>query len=254
MRNKKTKIMKKIIIAGFALLTMYSCDTLQQVAGEVLLPPEGGTTTPALTNTEVIGGLKEALNVAINNSSAAASVLDGFNANSLIRLPFPKDAMAVKDYLTDKGLFKNQIETFETTLNRAAEDATKTAAPIFLNAIKNMSIADGFAILKGGDNAATNFLKEKTTASLITAFAPSVKASIEKVELTKYWNPLVSKYNLSTILTGKPKVNADLEQYVTNKAVAGLFILMATEENKIRKDPVARVTDILKKVFGSLDK
>ena len=245
--------MKKIILSTFALLTIYSCETLQQVAGEVLLPPTGETATP-LTNLEVIGGLKEALKVAINNSSSSASVLDGFNANDLIRLPFPKDAIAVKDYLSSKGLFKNQIATFETTLNRAAEDATKTAAPIFLDAIKNMSIADGFAILKGGDNAATNFLKEKTTANLIAAFAPNVKTSIDKVELTKYWNPLVSAYNTSTILTGKAKVNADLEKYVTDKAISGLFTLMATEENKIRKDPVARVTDILKKVFGSLDK
>jgi hypothetical protein len=125
---------------------------------------------------------------------------------------------------------------------------------LFLNAIKNMSIADGFAILKGGNEAATNFLKEKTTADLVAAFSPIAKNSIEKVELTKYWGPLVSKYNLSTILTGKPKVNENLDQYVTTKAIDGLFVLMASEENKIRTDPIARVTDILKKVFGSLDK
>ena len=138
--------------------------------------------------------------------------------------------------MDDKGILQGQIATFETTLNRAAEDASETAAPIFLNAIKNMSIADGFAILKGGEGAATNFLKEKTTAELVAAFSPIAKNSIDKVELTKYWNPLVSKYNLSTLLTGKPKVNENLDQYVTTKAIDGLFTLMAVEENKIRKD------------------
>jgi hypothetical protein len=244
--------MKKIILISIALATFLSCDVAKQVAGEILLPPAGGE--KSLTNTEVISGLKEALSVAINNSSSLASKLDGFNGNNLIKLPFPQDAIAVKNYLTDKGLFQGQITKFETTLNRAAEDASATAAPIFLNAIKNMSIADGFAILKGGNGAATNFLKEKTTADLVAAFSPIAKNSIDKVELTKYWSPLVSKYNLSTILTGKPKVNENLDQYVTTKAIDGLFVLMASEENKIRTDPIARVTDILKKVFGSLDK
>lgn len=225
---------------------------MQQVAGEILIPSEGQETP--LTNTEVISGLKEALGVAINNSSSLASKLDGFNANNLIRLPFPEDAIKVKQFLDDKGLLQNQIATFETTLNRAAEDASKTAAPIFLDAIKNMSIQDGFSILKGGEGAATSFLKNKTTAQLISAFSPIAKASIEKVELTKHWNPLVSKYNIYASIAGKEKVNENLDQYVTTKAIDGLFTLMAIEENKIRKDPVARVSDILKKVFGSLDK
>lgn len=244
--------MKKIYIIALATLTVYSCDTLNQVAGEVLTPTETGEAK--LTNADVISGLKSALNVAINNAVASTSVTDGFNANSLIRLPFPEDAIAVKDFLKEKNLLQSQVATFETTLNRAAEDATTTAAPIFLDAIKNMSIADGFAILNGGEGAATNFLKEKTTAQLVAAFAPKAKESIEKVELTKYWNPLASAYNKSTIFTGKPEVNTDLENYVTTKAVDGLFTMMTAEENKIRKDPAARVNDILQKVFSTLDK
>ncbi len=243
--------MKKTILIGATFCFLLSCEVAQQIAGEVLLPTEQSNNK--LTNTEVISGLKEALNVAINNSSSLASKLDGFNGNSLIRLPFPEDAIQVKEFLDDKGLLQKQIATFETTLNRAAEDATKTAAPIFLDAIKNMSIQDGFTILKGGEGAATQFLKDKTTAQLITAFSPIAKASIDKVELTKQWSPLASLYNKSTLLTGKEKVNPDLDQYVTNKAVDGLFTLMAQEENKIRKDPAARATDLLKKVFGSLD-
>ena len=240
--------MKKIIILAVALFTIHSCDVAKQVAGEILIPTEGSET--GLTNTEVISGLKEALGVAINNSTALTSKLDGFNGNNLIKLPFPEDAIQVKNFLTDKGLFQNQIATFETTLNRAAEDASAKATPIFLDAIKSMSIQDGFEILKGGEGAATNFLKKKTTQRLIEAFSPVAKNSIEKVELTKYWNPIVSKYNAMDFIHGKGKVNPDLDQYVTNKAVDGLFTMMAIEENKIRKDPAARVTDILKKVFS----
>ena len=244
--------MKKIIILAATLFTIHSCDVAQQVAGEILLPSEEGKT--GLTNSEVISGLKEALGVAINNSTSLTSKLDGFNANNLIRLPFPEDAIKVKQFLDEKGLLQNQIAKFETTLNRAAEDASSKAAPIFLDAIKNMSIQDGFAILKGGEGAATSFLKEKTTAKLIEAFSPVAKNSIEKVELTKYWNPVVNKYNALDVIHGRGKVNPDLDQYVTNKAVDGLFTMMAIEENKIRKDPAARVTDILKKVFSTLDK
>ena len=244
--------MKKFIVTGAIFCFLISCEVAQQIAGEIILPTEQGESK--LTNSEVISGLKEALNIAINNSSSLASKLDGFNGNNLIRLPFPQDAIRVKEFLDDKGLLQNQIAKFETTLNRAAEDASKTAGPIFIDAIKNMSIQDGFTILKGGEGAATKFLKEKTTAQLIAAFSPIAKASMDKVELTKQWSPLADLYNKSTILTGKEKVNSDLDEYVTNKAIDGLFTLMAQEENKIRKDPTARVTDILKKVFSTLDK
>jgi hypothetical protein len=244
--------MKKIILLTATLFTIHSCDVAKQVAGEILLPTEG--TKTGLTNTEVISGLKEALGVAIKNSTSLASKLDGFNSNNLIKLPFPEDAIEVKNFLIDKGIFTAQVSNFETTLNRAAEDASAKAAPIFMDAITSMSISDGFAILRGGEGAATSFLKEKTTAKLIEAFSPVAKNSIEKVELTKFWNPIVTKYNLLNTLTGKKAVNPDLDQYVTNKAVEGLFTMMALEENKIRKDPAARVSDVLRKVFGSLDK
>jgi hypothetical protein len=133
------------------------------------------------------------------------------------------------------------------TLNRAAEEAAKDAAPIFLKAITSMSIGDGFSILKGGDNAATTYLKDKTNAELMEKFKPVVANALQKVQITKYWNPLMTKYN-SLPMTSK--VNPNLEDYVTKKAIEGLFKLVADEELKIRKDPGARVTDILKKVFG----
>lgn len=246
--------MKKIIlpIGICATLFVSSCDVMNEVAGVMLEGTEGtDSSKPALTNAEVISGLKEALNVGIKNSVDLTSVTDGFLANADIRLPFPEDALKVKEKALEWGL-DGQVEKFETTLNRAAEEATKEALPIFKNAILNMTIADGFSILNGGDGAATKFLKDKTTAELVTAFAPKVDAAISKVKLTDYWNPIINKYNTAMTLTGGEKMNPDLSEYVTERAIAGLFHMVEKEENKIRKDPLARVTDILQRVFGSL--
>lgn len=229
-----------------AVLALASCETLEQFAGNI---PAAGT--PALTNDEVIAGLKEALNVGIKNSVKLSSVTDGFLKNEAIRLPFPEDAIKVKQKAIEWGL-SGQVDKFETTLNRAAEDATKTALPIFMDAIKNMTIQDGFTILKGGDGAATKFLRDNTTSKLVAAFSPKVAESISKVKLTEYWSPIITKYNSAMTITGGQKINPDLNAYVTERAINGLFKLVEQEENKIRKDPAARVTEILRKVFGSL--
>ena len=155
--------MKFFLFFSCALL-MYSCDVLSQmpklpkVTGNL---PINAPATNSLTNDEVISGLKEALSVGIKNSVSLTSVLDGFLGNPTIRLPFPPDAIKVKEKALNLGL-SGQVEKFETTLNRAAEEATKEAMPIFIDAIKNMSVQDGFAILKGGNGAATKFLKDQT--------------------------------------------------------------------------------------------
>jgi hypothetical protein len=212
------------------------------------------TTTPVkpqLTNDEVIKGLKEALTVGIKNSVDSSSVLDGFLKNPAIRLPFPPDAIKVREKAINLGM-QGQVDKFETTLNRAAEEAVKEALPIFKNAILNMSIQDGFAILKGGNGAATKFLKDKTLDSLAVAFMPKVKNATSKVQLTSYWNPIITKYNAAVTLTGGEKINPDLDAYVTQLAIQGLFKLVEKEENKIRKDPGARVTDLLMKVFSNI--
>ncbi|MFZ9029161.1 MAG: DUF4197 domain-containing protein, partial [Crocinitomicaceae bacterium] len=242
--------MKKIIIfASVVSLGLTSCDVLNEAA-EILVT-DTGSSTPALTNDEVISGLKEALNVGIKNSVDLTSVTDGFLGNAEIRLPFPQDAIKVKEKALSWGL-DGQVEKFETTLNRAAEEATKEALPIFKDAILGMSISDGFSILNGGEGAATNFLKDKTTAQLVTAFSPKVEAAISKVKLTEYWEPIINKYNGAMTLTGGEKLNPDLNQYVTERAITGLFHMVEKEENKIRKDPAARVTSLLQKVFGSV--
>lgn len=232
-------------------ISLVSCDVLNEAAGVLTTPTNSQSTMPKLTNDEVISGLREALSVGIKNAVNFTSVTDGFLKNDAIRLPFPPDAQAVKDKALGWGL-SGQVEKFETTLNRAAEEATKEALPIFIDAIKNMSVQDGFVILNGGDGAATKFLKDQTTAKLVTAFSPKVKEATSRVKLTEYWNPIITKYNGAMALSGGQKLNPDLDAYVTELAIKGLFQMVEKEENKIRKDPAARVTDILTKVFGSL--
>ena len=248
--------MKKIILPTLALvITMSACTsqdlskTARAVANEVLNGTTSTTPKP-LTNDEVISGLRNALTVGTNNSSGLASKLDGYYKNPALFIPFPPEAKKVKDKMDAIG-FKDQTDKFVLTLNRAAEEAAKNAAPVFINAIKGMSIGDGFAILKGKDNAATQYLKDKTTAELKLKFTPVVQTAIDKVELTKYWNPIITNYNKIPMVE---KQNPDLTAYVTERAMIGLFKLIADEELKIRKDPAARVTDILKRVFGSVAK
>ncbi|NLH57004.1 MAG: DUF4197 domain-containing protein, partial [Rikenellaceae bacterium] len=189
--------------------------------------------------------------VGSKNSANSASKTDGFYKNSLIFIPFPPEAIKVKNTLESAGL-SNLTNDFVLSLNRAAEDASKKAFPIFSEAITSMTINDAMGILKGADDAATTYLKNKTSAKLKAEFKPIIKQSIDKVKVTSYWNPIATNYNRLTALTGGEQVNPNLEEYITDRAMEGLFKLIAKEEALIRKDPAARVTDILKKVFGSL--
>lgn len=222
-------------------------DAQKNVEKEVKKYTKNKKKPKALTNDEVIRGLKEALNVGTNNSTASTSKMDGFYKNPLIMIPFPPEAEKVKNTVINLGMQK-QVDEFVMTLNRAAEEASKEAAPVFFDAIKGMSISDGFSILKGADNAATEYLKNKTTSDLTVKFSPIIKRAIDKVQVTKYWSPVITTYNK---IPGVEKQNPNLEQYVTIKALEGLFKLIAGEEKKIRTDPIARINDILKKVFGS---
>ncbi|MFT4778729.1 MAG: hypothetical protein ACJAU0_000184 [Flavobacteriales bacterium] len=231
------------------IITLVSCTELQHLSETILTEssvPEG------LSNEDVIAGLKQALEIGAEQAASLSSKADGFYKNDLIKIPFPEDAIKVKETAEQYGL-GGQVEKFEMTLNRAAEEAAKQAAPIFVNAIKGMSVADGFAILKGGNEAATTYLKEKTTAQLRAQFGPKVATAIETVELTKFWAPLISKYNTVTLFSGGDQINPDLQDYITQKAIDGLFVHVAQEELKIRENPQARVTDLLQKVFGSVE-
>jgi len=179
-----------------------------------------------LSNEEVISGLKEALRVGTERSVDRAGATNGFWNNNLIRIPFPPEAIAVKNTLTDLGINK-PVEDFERTLNLAAEQAAKEAVPVFVDAITSMTIQDGFTLLRGGENAATNFLRDKTSTTLRARFGPVVEKATSEVALTSYWQPVASAYNTATIFTGGKAVQPDLNAYVTDRAMDGLFILLA---------------------------
>ena len=200
----------------------------------------------SLSNEDVTSGLKEALTVGTNNSTASASKVNGYLNNPQIKIPFPKEAEQMEKTLRGLGMNK-QVDEFVASMNHGAEEAAKSAAPIFINAIKNMTITDGMSILKGSDTAATGYLRNQTSADLTVKFIPVIKAALEKVKVTQYWQPLVKTYNKVPFVK---KQNPDLDQYVNSKALDGLFLLISQEEFKIRKDPAAQVTDLLKKVFG----
>lgn len=203
--------------------------------------------TTSLSNDEVIAGLREALTIGAQNSAGLASKVEGFYKNPAIFIPWPSEARNMRDKLIALGMSK-QIEEFERSLNRAAEEASKSAIPIFTDAIKKMSLNDGFNILKGADTAATHYLRVNTTDGLTEAFSPVVANAIDKVQVTSYWTPLVNAYNKIPFVK---KQDPDLKMYVTHKAIDGLMKLLADEETKIRTNTSARVTDLLKKVFGN---
>lgn len=222
-----------------------ACTTAQinQIIGEV--NKALGTEQP-LTTAEVGEGLKEALINGISKGSDQVSQLDGYFKNPQIKIPFPPDVQKVEKTLRDIGL-GSEVDKFVMTLNRGAEDAAKEAKPIFISAIKSMTIQDAWAILKGEDNAATEYLRKTTSSQLKEKFKPVIQSSLNKVNATKYYGELVTRYNKIPLVE---KVNPNLDDYATDKAIDGLFVMIAKEEKNIRQDPVARTTELLKKVFG----
>ena len=199
-----------------------------------------------LSQDEIIEGLREALTVGSNNASKAAAAVDGYYKNPKLYIPFPSEAKKMEQMLRSFGQEK-LVNDCLLGLNRAAEDAAKEAAPIFVNAVKGMSIADGLSILNGKDDAATQYLKQNTQALLLEKFKPIVENSLHKVSATKYWEQLVVAYNKIPMVE---KMNPNLSEYATQKAIDGIFIVVAEEELQIRKNPAARVSAILKKVFN----
>jgi hypothetical protein len=201
----------------------------------------------SLSSDEIVKGLKEALTVGANNSTGKLSAANGFFKDAVVKVLMPPEAKKVEKTLRSIGAGK-LVDDAILSLNRAAEDASKSAAPIFINAIKNMSIQDALGILKGKDTAATYYLKGATSKELTAAFKPVIDASLAKVDATKYWGLIFEKYN--SLPTTFNKVNTDLSAYATERALAGIFYYVAEEEKKIRANPAARVSDILKKVFA----
>jgi len=203
--------------------------------------------TSGLSEKDAADGIKEALVKGTGESVKVVSKSDGYFGNPQIKIPFPQDAKDIESRLRDIGLGK-KVDEAVLSINRAAENAAKEAEQIFVTAVKNMSITDAIHIVKGNNDAATQYLSKTTTPELKTKFSPVIKNSLDKVDATRLWGDLINEYNKIPFVSRK---NPDLTAYVTGKAIDGLFIMIAKEELKIRQNPAARTTELLKKVFGN---
>jgi len=232
--------MKKLLLLlsiPFAMLAT-SCG-----AGKNILDGLGNS---GLTQTEIANGLKEALTIGAQTSSNRLSAVDGFFNNAIHKIYMPEEAQKVEKALRAVGMGAT-VDKAVLAMNRAAEDAAKTAGSIFVDAIRQMTITDAVRILKGGDTAATAYFRQVTTQTLFNTFKPIVNNALAKTNATNYWNEVFSLYNK---ISSKP-VTTDLSAYVTNRAIDALFYEIKNQEVSIRQDPAARVTDLLKRVFGS---
>ncbi|MDB5263136.1 MAG: hypothetical protein JWQ14_2417 [Adhaeribacter sp.] len=233
----------------FLSLGLSSCATTYQGLNIPSSVGEAVLKNAPVTDAEVASGLKEALSVGIAKGASTAAQPDGYNKNSLIRIPFPQDVKKVESTLRAVGM-GSLVDNFVLSLNRAAEDAAQSAKPIFLDAIKKLTIRDVWGILTGGKDAATQFLKRTTSDELMIAFTPKIQASLDKVNATKYYSDVIGTYNsIPTV----QRLNPDLTGYATQKAIDGLFLLVAQEEANIRQNPVARTTQLLRRVFAKQD-
>lgn len=236
-----------ILLSLTLLLTFSSCDVQNQaLLGNILKDiPMGNPTT-----LEIGQGIKQALEIGTSQGADRLSSKDGFLGNMAIKILFPPEAQKVENTLRSLGL-NSLCDNVITSLNRAAEDAAREAKPIFISAIKEMTITDATNILLGNQDAATQYFKRVTTAQLMEKFSPVITNSLSKVGATKYWGDVVNRYNTIPLVT---PINADLSEYVAQKAIDGLFLEIAQEELKIRGNLGARSTPLLQKVFGYADK
>ncbi|AFM05498.1 hypothetical protein Fleli_3162 [Bernardetia litoralis DSM 6794] len=240
---KKTSTTLRIL-SLFILISLVglstSCTT-QQITSAL-----GSITGVPLTKEEIASALKDALIQGVTKGTGLASQDGGYFNNALIKIPFPEDAEKVATKLRSLGL-GSEVDKFVKTLNQGAEEAAKEAAPIFKSAITSMSIKDASAILKGDKDAATQYLIGATTEQLKAKFKPIMSKNLAKVNATRYYTDLVGKYNQIPFVTN---VNPDLDDYATEKAIEGLFKLVAQEEGNIRTDISARSSELMKKVFA----
>lgn len=248
---------KTFILSIFTAFLFTGCAEVMQLSQQYL------ETDAPLTKNEIIAGLKEALVTGTNSSANILGATDGYYKDELVKILLPPEANIIVENAGKIPGGQKLLDDVLLHINRAAEDAVSEAKPIFVNSITNMTISDGIGILKGEDNAATEYLHRTTYDQLFELYRPKIKASVEKdiaagVSTKESWDSLIGKWNqLSNSIIGKTAgfkpVDTQLEDYLTEKALNGLFLKIAEEEKQIRKDPAARVTGLLKKVFGSLD-
>jgi Protein of unknown function (DUF4197) len=234
--------MKKLVLLLLVSFTLNSCDLLSKI------PTGTGT---GVTEAEAGEGIKEALGQGLVKAVLQLNKEDGFFKDAFYKILLPPDAKKIENTLRDLGMGK-MVDKAILQINRAAEDAAGQAKPIFVDAIKNISISDAIGLVKNGDTSATHFFRVKTTEKLVAAFQPVIKASLDKLEATKYYGDIVNTYN--NFPTTLKKLNPDLNAFVTNRATEALFDLVAKEELNIRQNLAARTTDLLRKVFGGMIK
>ncbi len=249
-------IKKSLLLLSLLYLT--SCAELQTIVNEYAIEQN-----KPLTSFDVSRGLKEALHIGSKNASQVLSTKDGFYKDELVKILLPPEAQSISKHIKMVPGGDDLVNKVVLRLNRAAEDAVIEAAPIFTSAITEMTIQDAFGILKGDKNAATVYLRNKSYTKLKELFLPKVKNSLDKklianLSTNESWNVLTRSYNqVANSFVGKlaelETVNSQLDEYVTNKALDALFIKVAEEELMIRKDPIKRVSSILKKVFSQQD-
>jgi len=242
-----------LILALFVFTGCAELLKILQTAGDV-----------TLTEAEVINGLKEALSTGAKNSADRLATENGYYGDALIKIFLPDEAKTIVENISRIPGGERLVEDVILRINRAAEDAAKEVAPIFISSIKQLTIKDAFNILNGADNAATNYLKSTTYNELYALYVPKIRASTEKkivagISTKDSWIALTSRWNtLANSIAGKlanlKPVNTDLDDFLTNKALDGMFLKVEGEELKIRKEVSARVTPLLQRVFGSLDK
>ena len=233
--------MKKLFTLLIISVTLGSCETLQQVATAA---GAGGT---GISNAEAASGIKEALGQGIGKAVLQLNNTDGFFRNAFYKILLPPEAKKIENTLRDIG-FNSLVDKAILQINRGAEDAAGFAKPIFMDAIRSMTLSDAIGLIRNGDTSATHFFRVKTTDKLIAAFTPVIQASLDKVDATKYYGDMVTKYN--NFPTTLRKLNPDLNGYVTQRATDALFNLISKEEVNIRTNLAARTTDLLRKVFG----
>lgn len=235
--------MKKTLFL-FISISLISCAELQQVVNS--LPQGGGE----LTNADIASGLRQALDKGIDKQVSKLTQTDGFFKNELVKVLLPQELQKVDKTLRDIGL-GNLADEGLKVLNRAAEDAVKEATPIFVSAVQEITFDDAKNILLGSDNAATQYLANKTTSQLYNSFSPVISNSLDKVGATQVWSNIITQYNAIPLTNN---VNPDLTDYVTQEALKGVFTMIAVEEKEIRTNFSSRTTDLLRKVFALQDR
>jgi hypothetical protein len=231
-------MIKRYLAAIMLSVSLLSCAELGNL---------GAAIPTSITETEAAQGIREALDQGVGRGITLLNKQDGFFGSQAYKLFLPAEAQRIENTLRQLGM-GSMVDRAILQINRAAEDAVGYARPIFLDAIREMTIADAINIIRGPKDAATQYFRQKTTDKLIAAFSPTIKSSLDKFSATKYYGEVINTYN--NFPTTLNKLNPDLPSYVVNKAVTALFDQIGQEEANIRANPVARTTEILKKVFG----